>query len=385
MGRVAEVSSAASLPYPARLASDSAIREILAKRIDRQQRSVGIVVGVIDPDGRRIVECGRRAKGDAAALDGTSLFEIGSVTKVFTSLVLADMVRHGEVALSDPVTKYLPPGTKVPARAGRQITLLDLATHTSGLPRDATNLKPKDPRNPFADYTMARLYDFLATYTLPRDPGTQYEYSNVGVGLLGDALARRAGTDYESLVRSRVLEPLGMRNTTITLPPNVETRLTVGYDADLQPAPYFRLPALLGAGGLYSGASDMLTFVAASMGAIDSPLSASMRAMLAIRRPSGTPNLEIALGWHVFTAGGHEIVWHNGGTAGFRSFIGFDRARQVGVVVLSNASMPEGVDDIGLYLLQGGGPLYDRDVRAEVRVPSSVFDTYVGRYARRRS
>jgi CubicO group peptidase (beta-lactamase class C family) len=381
MGRVTELTSGAALAYPTRLASDSVIRAILAKRIDQQKRSVGMVVGVIDSGGRRIIAYGRRAKGDDTALDGNSLFEIGSVTKVFTSLVLADMVRRGEVALSDPVAKYLPAGTKVPERAGRQITLLDLATHTSGLPRDPINLAPKDPSNPFADYTTASLYQFLATYTLRRDVGAQYEYSNVGFGLLGEALARRAGTDYESLVRSRVLEPLGMRNTTITLPPNVQARLAVGYDAGLEPAPYFRLPALLGAGGIYSDASDMLTFLAANMGDTSSPLSAAMRDMLATRRPSGTPNLEIALGWHVSTPNGHEIVWHNGGTTGFRSFVGFDRARRVGVVVLSNTSVPEGGDDIGLYLLQGGGPLYDGAVRAEVRVPPNVLDAYVGHYA----
>jgi CubicO group peptidase (beta-lactamase class C family) len=380
MASVTELSSGTALAFPTRLASDSDIRAILAKRIDDQKRSVGIVVGVIDPSGRRIVAYGQRAKGDDAPLDGHSLFEIGSVTKVFTSLVLADMVRRGELALSDPVAKYLPAGTTVPESAGREITLLDLATHTSGLPRDPTNLIPKDPNNPFADYTTANLYHFLATYTLPRGIGEKYEYSNVGFGLLGDALARRAGTDYESLVRSRVLEPLGMDNTTVTVPSNARARLTVGHDAGLEPAPYFRLPALLGAGGMYSDASDMLTFLAANMGAVSSPLSAAMSDMLSTRRPTGTPGLEIGLGWHVSTPTGHEIVWHNGGTAGFRSFVGFDRARQVGVVVLSNSSVAEGGDDIGFYLLQGGGPLYDRAPLAEVHVSSNLLDAYVGRY-----
>jgi serine-type D-Ala-D-Ala carboxypeptidase/endopeptidase len=381
MARVARLSTGAAPTFPARLASDAVIRDILARRIDQQKRGIGIVVGVIDPDGRRVVAYGRRAKGDDTPPDANSLFEIGSVTKVFTSLVLADMVHRGEVALSDPVAKYLPAATKLPERAGRQITLLDLATHTSGLPRDATNLAPRDPKNPFADYTTDRLYDFLAAYTLPRDIGATYEYSNVGAGLLGHALARRAGTDYESLVRSRVLQPIGMGNTTITLPPSLRPRLATGYDAARDPAPYFRMPALLGAGALYSDANDMLTFVAANMGEVSSPLSAAIGDMLSTRRPTGTPNLEIALGWHVIKRDGREIVWHNGGTGGFRSFVGFDRARQVGIVVLSNTSVPEGVDDIGLHLLQGGGPLYDRDVRAEVRLPSSVLDLYVGRYA----
>ena len=119
--------------------------------------------------------------GTGRPLDGNTVFEIGSISKVFTALVLADMVRKGELALEDPVAKYLPDTVKVPARNGRQITLLDLATQSSGLPRMPTNFTPKDPANPYADYTIRQLYDFLSGYQLPRDPGERYEYSNLGL------------------------------------------------------------------------------------------------------------------------------------------------------------------------------------------------------------
>src|SRR5205085_8424519 len=111
-----------------------------------------------------------------------TIFEIGSATKVFTSLLLADMVQRGQVALDDPVAKYLPPTVKMPERHGRSITLVDLATHTSGLPRLPTNMTPKNQANPYADYSVEQLYQFLSNYQLTRDVGSQYEYSNLGGG-----------------------------------------------------------------------------------------------------------------------------------------------------------------------------------------------------------
>src|ERR1700682_2429983 len=183
--------------------SDAEIRKILVERIDIQRQSVGLVVGVIEPTGRRVVTYGSLAKGDSRQLNGDTIFEIGSITKVFTSLLLADAVERHEVALTDPIAKYLPPQVKVPERGGRTITLQDLSTHTSALPRQPANFNPKDPSNPYADYSGDQLSHFLASLQLTRDIGSQYEYSNLGGGLLGHVLTRRAGMDYETLVRSR--------------------------------------------------------------------------------------------------------------------------------------------------------------------------------------
>ena len=158
---------------------DKDIRAILADRIDVQRQGVGIVVGVIDPSGRRTVAYGVTNKGDGP-VDADTVFEIGSVTKVFTSLLLADAVQRGEVALTDPVSKYLPPDVKVPERGGKKITLADLATHTSGLPRMPANFHPKDPGNPYADYTVAQLYEFLSSIELTRDIGSKYESQATG-------------------------------------------------------------------------------------------------------------------------------------------------------------------------------------------------------------
>ena len=371
---------AQSKPAPTVL-SDEEIRKILVERIDAQHQSVGMVVGVITPEGRRIVTYGRLAQGDPRVLSGDTIFEIGSATKVFTSLLLAEMVQHGQVALDDPASKYLPKTVKMPERNGRSITLVDLATHTSGLPRLPGNMKPKDPGNPYADYTVDQLYQFLSSYELKRDIGSQYEYSNLGGGLLGHVLALRAGTDYESLVISRICDPLEMKSTRITLTPEMKTRLAVGHNAGMQPVENWDLPALAGAGALRSTANDLLNFLAANLGYSKSALAPAMAAMLKTRRPTGGADLEVALGWHIYTGNGKEIIWHNGGTGGYRSFMGYDPAARIGVVALSNAETDAGVDDIGRHLLDASVPLAKPPaVHKEVKVDPKLFDGYVGTY-----
>jgi D-alanyl-D-alanine-carboxypeptidase/D-alanyl-D-alanine-endopeptidase len=377
---LASSAMAQSAAQPA-MPTDSEIRQILVDRIDVQHQSVGIVVGVIGPEGRRVVAYGQLEKGDPRPLNGDTVFEIGSATKVFTSLLLADMVQRGEVALDDPVAKYLPASVKMPERNGRQITLVDLATHTSGLPRLPTNFTPKNMSNPYADYTVEQLYQFLSSYQLTRDIGSQYEYSNLGGGLLGHVLALRAGMSYEALVRSRICDPLGMKDTRITLTPEMKARLAVGHNQALEPVENWDLPTLAGAGALRSTANDMLTFLAANLGYTKSSLAPAMAAMLKVRRPTGMPGLEIALGWHVRTIDGKEIVWHNGGTGGYRSFMGFDPVARTGVVALSNTSTTIGVDDIAMHLLDAKAPLAPpAKQHTQVKVDPKIYDSYLGTY-----
>src|SRR5687768_14330253 len=164
-------------------------------------RSVGMVVGTIDADGKTVIASYGNAGPDALPLDADSVFEIGSITKVFTAILLADMADRGEVKLDDPVARHLRAGVKVPERNGKAITLIHLSEQTSGLPRMPDNMKPANPLNPYADYTAEQLFEFLGRYQLTRDIGAEFEYSNLGVGLLGQALAMRAGKSYEALVK----------------------------------------------------------------------------------------------------------------------------------------------------------------------------------------
>jgi CubicO group peptidase (beta-lactamase class C family) len=365
--------------------STAEIQKIINQRVDDFHQSVGIVVGILTPEGRTIIAHGPLAKGDTRQMNGDTVFEIGSVSKVFTSLLLADMVQRKEVALTDPVAKYLPDTVKVPQRGGKQITLVDLATHTSGLPRMPNNFKPADPSNPYADYTVAQMYEFLSGYQLTRDIGEKYEYSNLGGGLLGHALARRAGVDYETLLHDRITGPLGMKDTAIKLSTGMQMRLATGYDAKLNRTSNWDIPTLAGAGGIRSTANDLLTFLAAFLGYTKTPLAPAMAAMLETRRPTDLPTMEIALGWHVATKNG-PFIWHNGGTGGYRTFIGYDPKTRAGVVVLANAFTAAGVDDIGMHLLNPKAQLLPASTfappkeRKEIKVDPALFDKYTGRY-----
>ena len=207
-----------------------AIHAFLQQRVEAEKRDVGIVVGIVDEHGSRIVSCGKLDNGTDQEVNGDTLFEIGSVTKTFTALLLQDMIERGEMKLDDPVAKYLPESVKMPTRNGKEITLLHLATHTSGLPDIPDNLDPKRADNPFADYTVEKMYAFLSGYQLTRDPGAKFEYSNLGMGLLGHVIALKAGTNYESLVVDRICRPLKMDSTRITLTPELKARFATGHN-----------------------------------------------------------------------------------------------------------------------------------------------------------
>jgi CubicO group peptidase (beta-lactamase class C family) len=377
---LAGASAFAQTPPESPVPPDAEIRKILTDRVGAENLGIGMVVGVIDAKGRRIVSYGSLAKDDKRPLNGDTIFEIGSATKVFTSLVLMDMAQKGEVAVTDPVSKYLPASVKMPERNGKKITLGDLATQSSGLPRLPSNLHPKDEMNPYADYTTDQLYEFLSGYQLTRDIGAQFEYSNLGVGLLGHVLSLRAGMDYEAMVKARILRPLGMKSTGVTLTPDMKARLALGHGPSLDAVPNWDIGVLAGAGALRSSANDMLTFLAANLGDTKTPLAAAMAEQISIRRPAG-PDMEIAYGWLIQKK--NSIFWHDGGTGGYRAYMGFDPKSRAGVVVLSNIATAAGTDDIGMHLLDASYPLPKVEPpkeHKEITVDSKAVDRYMGVY-----
>ncbi len=358
--------------------TDSEIRQILQDCVDKQKRAPGIVVGFIGEQAGRIISYGKPSRDSTQEVNGNTVFEIGSVTKVFTALLLEKMIERGELKLDDPAGQFLPASVKLPSRNGQPITLRHLATHTSALPRLPDNLKPRDPDNPYADYTVEQLYAFLTKCKLDRDIGAKYEYSNLGMGLLGHILALKAGTNYEGLVLKEICEPLKMASTRITLPPELKARLATGHNTAGVPVKNWDLPTLAGAGALHSTVNDMLKFVAANLGGNDSPLSAVMEKTHVPQHNAGLPDTEVALAWHVRKKFGSEIVWHNGGTGGYHSFVGFDKQKRQGVVVLCNAGGD--IDDIGWHLLNPRFKLKNDRARQVAEIDHRVYDAYVGRY-----
>jgi len=371
----AMASSVLAATARADFASDDEVRDILRERIDRAHQSVGIVAISFDSAREKIVTYGQ--SGSAVdQLDRDTVFEIGSITKVFTALLLTEMVTRGEVALDDPVSKFLPGTVKMPDRNGKQITLLDLATYTSGLPRIPDGI-PASGDNPYAAYTVEQLYAFLSSYTLHYDPGTHYEYSNLGFGLLGHALALRAGSSYEDLLVSRVCEPLGLRDTCISLSNSMRERLAKGHASNLKPASNWDIPTLAGAGALRSTANDLVKFVKATcLSGANAPLRSAIDMLLQTRRPTNLPNTEVGLGCFIRTGNKDEIIWKDGGTGGYASFAGFSTTLRSGAIVLSNSI--NSVNDIGFRLTN---PAYTiAQYPPEVAVDPAVLATYQGVY-----
>ncbi|MFF0410827.1 serine hydrolase domain-containing protein [Kitasatospora sp. NPDC004745] len=333
-----------------------------ADRLAGQQ--VGTVVAGLAGGAVQIHGAGRTSPGGGVPGPRT-LFEIGSVTKVFTSIVLARLVLDGSVELDAPLAEVLadarPGGATVPSRGDTPITLRHLATHTSGLPRlprgmTATALLRPNKPDPYAHCTAAHVLDGLARTRLRADPGRAFRYSNLGAGLLGLALAHRAGTGYEELVTREVCTPLGLVDTCLHPDAAQAERMAHGHTAGARPVPHWDLADIPGMGGLRSTAADLAILLRAQLAAEhepDAPLSPAIT-LTRETRHRVNPFAWMHLGWlghRLHTQqGGHLQIWHNGETGGFRSFVAFDPEKQVGVVVLANTR--RSVDAAGTALLR---------------------------------
>ena len=312
--------------------SEAAIQAILQKCVGEDGESTGIVAVVSGNAGSRVFTYGASGAADNRKLDGDTVFEVASITKVLTALTLAAMVERGEVAMSDPAAKYLPPSVKVPEYEGQPITLLDLATYTSGLP-----IYPDNYTGP--NYTVDEFYAFLSGYTLKYRPGTHYQYANAGFGLLGHALARRAGKNYEALLVERVCDPLGLRSTRIIPTADMRSRLARGHDRHLASTPLSdNIPTLAGAYAAKSTANDLTVLLEACLGRRQTPLEPSVRRLLETRRLTGLPGHATGLGWFISSNDDDEIAWKTGLNGGFNAFIGFSTSSHRGSIALSNAA-----------------------------------------------
>ena len=327
----------------------SRVDDVLAKKA---RKHVGIAVGVRQRGTTHTTGRGRVADDRSHPPDERTIFEIGSITKVFTGTLLADMAREGLVALDDPVQKHLPDGVAIPVR-GRPITLADLASHTSGLPRLPKGFLRRALRerhNPYATFTVDELHAAIAATKPRRAPGTKFRYSNYGAGLLGHALALRAGTSYEGLVTERIARPLRLSDTVIDVPDEDLARFAEGHNRRGRAVPHWDLPSLPGAGALRSTVADLLVFLDAQLGRAPAGLAKAIRTTREPRARRGA--LAVGLGWMMLPVPGQPgpVVWHDGGTGGFRSVAGFVEEAETAVVVLSSSSRR--VDRLGLEILK---------------------------------
>lgn len=343
------VSIAFAVPAPA--TDLKAVVEKHAGPIVRDKKYATVVVGVLEKDQESVFAFGER---EGKAPDRDSVYEIGSATKAFTGVLLADRVKAGVVKLDDPVQKHLPDGWTVPRRDDRDITLLHMATHTSGLPKQADGFLKfalTEARNPYAKYDVAALKKGLTTTKLQYPIGSRHDYSNVGVGLLGHALVHTSkAANYEAVLAERVLKPLGMNDTGITLGESQKKRLIPGHDAAGKRQDNWDFATLEAAGALRSTAGDLLKFVRANAQPAG-PLREATELSHQPWRVVVPGAEEVGLCWVRFPARkAPPAVWHNGQTGGYHAFVGFVPGRG-GVAVLCNVATGK-VDDVGFAVLR---------------------------------
>jgi CubicO group peptidase (beta-lactamase class C family) len=359
---------------------DRDLAEALKSGALSQGSNAGVTIGVVQHGVERIFSYGT-AKPD-------SIFEIGSISKTFTGLILAQMVEQGKVRLDEPVRELLPPGVVAKPAAGREITLIDLSTHHSGLPRMPDNFHPADAKNPYADYDEKKLYEFISKHgvALPKKP--KFVYSNVGMGLLGQALADRAQVPYATLLHDEVTGPLNLHDTAIALTPELQARFIEGHNANGKTVSAWDLGAMAGAGGIRSTAANMLTYLGAQLhpdrlpaGTLATPEGKTLASAIAMSHQKYAE--DIAINW-MFDGSEYE---HSGGTGGYTSQAIFDTKKDYAVIVLLNVENGDQSDfatDLGIHITQRldgkkaisltkkGAKMVDLDAK--------VLDSYVGSY-----
>ena len=373
------VQTLASPPYQLTekvLPSESDLTSILKRMVDEEKRATGMVVGMIAKDEKVIAGYGSLNEPGGPIPDGDSLFEIGSISKVFIGTLLADAVRRGEVNLEDPASLYLPPTVRMPAYDGNSITLLDLVTHTSGLPKEISADQELTPEN-----WVAEAYDFLSSYELTYEPGTKFVYSNIGMTVLAHILELRTGMDYTQLLMERILQPLKMTSTGFEPLPVMTPRLATGHNSVMHPIDtyVYRVPDHVYVGGIISSAEDMLRFASAAMDLEPSPLLPAFQE--AVKPQRFGFNGKTGLAW-LMTQGSYPIVYHNGHTLGMHAYFGFDPNRKIAVIVLANAAVP--LDDIGPHLLYPSRYALERFtprvLGTPVPVDPDILASYTGKY-----
>ena len=366
---------------PAFAMSEHDLRVALEQRFKGDRTGACVAAAVID-NGTTATDYYCADPKSQRPYDEHTAFEIGSVTKTMTAALLAEFIARGEVALDDPFAKLLPSGTSVPSFNGRQITIADIVTHTSGLPAIPSQYRMKDINNPYASVTERDLLGALAATKLTRAPGAQWEYSNFAMMVLSYALAKRSGKDYETLLRERLLAPLGMNETYVARrPPQV--RLAQGHFANTLPTVPWDFPAdMAGVGGVRATLPDMVRYLEGQLSTRESAITPALaRTQQQVASVGGHT---MGMNWEILStaniANGHTIIMHGGGTGGYSSFVVFDRAAKRAAILLSDTALTDlgGLTTLGLHLLDPSVPV--GAPRIVATADAKLIDALAGRY-----
>ncbi len=378
--------------------TDEWVEQAAAPLVDNRIAD-GLSVGYIDGKHWGIVHLGtaNRAKKKA---DNLTVYEIGSVSKVFTSLLLADAVVRGEIDLNATADVANAAGIRLPSRDRQSITWVDLSTHRSGLPRLPDNLSLTNLKNPYRDYDSNKAAAFLNGYELPRQPGESHEYSNFGTSVLGYLVAEQAGKPYQQLLRERLAKPLRMSDCTVSLNSKQRKRLALPHDKFDSPTGLWTFAGLPGAGGVHATMRDMMRFAKAQLTPPAGKLGEAIELAWKQHRDADASGPAMGLGWMIAVDG--QTRWHTGRTGGSKSALFITRKLNRAVIVLCNTSVPNEVDQLAMQLVWNAAgqevksepgeapedPSDDLAIDAKLRrrlvgryqlVPNFIFDVRDGR------
>jgi CubicO group peptidase (beta-lactamase class C family) len=327
------------------------VDELAAEYFGEGKPIVGGVVGIVDGDMLYAKGYGLVSLEDTVTPDIDTIYEIASLTKTFTGVLLGEMFARGELALNDTLDRHVPEGIKVPRYEGKTVTLRQLSTHSSGIPRlppDFWQVAAPEPDNPYKFYTGEKIERFLDTYSLTVAPDSRYEYSNIGASVLGYVMERKSGKTYEQLVQERICQPLGMKNTAVVFTDSMREKLAPPYDEKKLPAKNWDLPGFAAGGGLRSSMRDMIAFAQAAADVFEAfpelakkpehPLVVGFKTASSQHYKEPNSNRLMGLGWHI---GGNGNLTHSGLTGGYRTYIIVHPKLHRAVVLLTNTTVSE--------------------------------------------
>ncbi|WP_411834357.1 serine hydrolase [Pseudoxanthomonas mexicana] len=360
---------------PAHAMTDAQLRDLVAQRLHGDRTGACMAVAVVEKaQVARAYVCADDK--DEGRIGPDSAFEIGSISKTMTAALLAELILQGKGSLDDPLSAWLPEGTKVPDYQGQPILLRHMVTHTSGLPALPSRLGATDMSDPYANLDAPALLASLGDATLARAPGAQFEYSNFASMVLSYAVARRAGSDFESLIRQRLFAPLGMRHAYVNQPP-AGVRAAVGHTPNTRPTPPWRFATdLAGAGGVRATLEDMVRYVQGGLGWTDAAIAPA----LALSQQQVSDKPAMAMNWMLMPVAGRTVLLHEGGTGGFSAWASIDRERQRGVVILSDTTWNSigSLGSLGLHLVDASFPL--GKPRRKIDAPAELLRQLEGEY-----
>lgn len=330
-------------PAAAALPHDTLIRHI-NERVDSGEY-VGLIVGFVDGDEIYVQSFGTKRRGTVAPPDEHTLFEISSVAKTFAATLLAQAVVSDELVLNAPANRYLEPGSRLAPYANREITLLDLAAHQSGLPYMPADLPQGEAPNPYASTTKEALHDSISAFVPNSPPGQDYSYSAFAYGVLALILESAGGGSFATLVDRDITSPLGMNDTVLTLDGSRAHRLATGYTPEGDVALALDQGVFRAAGSMYSTLHDLMIWLRANMRPEASPFGEALALTHTIHNSIGT----IGLAWH--KTEGFDDRSQYGTAHGYRAYVGFLADGSKGAVILANTKVD--VAALGSHLLLG--------------------------------